>query len=97
MTLEFLSEARAEFHHAALYYEEREQGLGLRFRDEIREVCLAILAHPMMWRERDGGYRRVNCPIFPYYISYFIRGDKVIVAAIAHGSRHPDYWKKRLE
>jgi hypothetical protein len=44
-----------------------------------------------------GGFRRVNCPVFPYFIAYFIRGDTVVIAAVAHGSRHPDYWKNRLE
>ncbi len=41
------------------------------------------------------GYRRVNLPGFPYYVAYFIRGEQVLVAAVGHGSRHPDYWKRR--
>jgi plasmid stabilization system protein ParE len=71
--------------------------LGKRFRTEIVEVCSTILAHPLLWRERHGGFRRVNCPVFPYYIAYFIRGNVAVVAAVAHASRHPDYWKERLE
>ena len=97
MTLEFLSEARDEFLEAAAYYEEKEVGLGVRFRDEILRVCARISADPLLWREREGGYRRVNCPVFPYYIAYFIREERVIVAAIAHGHRKPNYWRERLE
>jgi plasmid stabilization system protein ParE len=96
MNLEFLPEAMAEFRDAAGYYEDREAGLGKQFQAEIQEVCLAILDHPFLWRERKGGFHRVNCPVFPYYIAYFIRRDKVVVAAVAHESRHPDYWKKRM-
>ena len=55
-----------------------------------------MMEHPLLWRERPGGFRRVNCPVFPYYIAYFIRGNVIVIAAVAHGSRHPDYWKNRL-
>jgi plasmid stabilization system protein ParE len=96
MTLEFLPDAQAEFYEAAVYYEDKEVGLGKRFRAEVWDICSAIWEHPLIWREREGGFRRVNCPVFPYYIAYFIRGDKVVVAAVAHASRHPDYWKRRL-
>jgi plasmid stabilization system protein ParE len=95
MTLEFLTDAQAEFYEAAVYYEDKEAGLGKRFRAEVWDICSAILEYPLIWREREGGFRRVNCPVFPYYIAYLIRGDKVVVAAVAHASRHPDYWKRR--
>ena len=95
MRLEFLAEARAEFREAADYYEVKERGLGKRFAGEIREVCRAILEHPLIWREREGGFRRVNCPVFPYYVAYFIRDERILVVAVAHASRHPDHWKQR--
>ena len=97
MNLEFLPKAQAEFFEAADYYEEKETGLGKRFKAEIQEACSTILDHPLLWRERAGGFRRVNCPVFPYYISYYLRGQTVVIAAIAHGSRYPDYWKRRIQ
>ena len=96
MILEFLPEASAELFEAADYYESKQEGLGRRFRNEILEVCSLIVQQPLLWRERAGGYRRVNCPVFPYYIAYFIRGDLIVVAAVAHGHRRPGYWKQRL-
>jgi hypothetical protein len=38
----------------------------------------------------------MNLHKFPYYIAYFIRGECMFIAAVAHASRHPDYWKNRL-
>jgi toxin ParE1/3/4 len=96
MNLEFLPEARGEFAAAVEFYEDKEPGLGGRFKNEIGETCSTIVAHPLLWREREGGFRRVNCPVFPYYIAYFTRGHTIVVAAVAHESRHPDYWKKRI-
>jgi plasmid stabilization system protein ParE len=97
MNYEFLTEARDEFWEAALYYEAKEAGLGVRLREEVFRVIERVLADPYLWRERAGGYRRVNCPVFPYYVAYFIRPGKVVIAAVAHGHRRPNYWKDRME
>jgi len=96
MTIEFLEEARQEFLVAALWYESKEVGLGKRFRNEIAYVIDRIAENPWLRQERDGGYRRINCPIFPYYIPYIIRGEKIILLAIAHGHRKPGYWESRV-
>lgn len=97
MIVEFLEEAEAELFDAALWYESKETGLGKRFRDEVANVIDSIVTNPLLWRERPGGYRRVNCPVFPYYIPYFIREDMIIIAAIAHDRRNPGYWKTRTQ
>jgi plasmid stabilization system protein ParE len=97
MNYEFLAEARDEFWEAALYYEFKEEGLGVRFRAEVSHVIKRILADPYLWRERAGGYRRVNCPVFPYYVAYFIRKETMLIAAVAHGHRRPGYWKGRAK
>lgn len=65
----FLPEARDEFEAAALYYESKETGLGVRFRHEVSHVIERIAADPFLWRERLGGWRRVNCPVFPIWVS----------------------------
>jgi len=83
MIIELLEEANQELTEAALWYESREPGLGKRFRDERVHVIERIATDPLLWRERPGGYRQVNCPVFPYYIAYFIRDQKAIVAAVA--------------
>ena len=94
--IEFLPEAASEVSIATKYYETCTAGLGVRFRRQVESVCTAISEHPLLWRERSGGYRRVNLPGFPYYVAYFIRNERIVVAAIGHASRHPDYWKEPL-
>ena len=96
MIPELLNEAEEEFLEAIMWYESREAGLGKRFRYEIAYVLNRIVENPLLWRERSGGYRRVNCPVFPYYIPYFIRGEKIIIAAVANSRRKPGYWKSRI-
>jgi plasmid stabilization system protein ParE len=96
MTLDFLPEASAELYEGAAFYESKQEGLGWRFRGEVLEVCRLVAQQPLLWRERPGGYRRVNCPVFPYYLAYFVRGDRILIAAVAHAHRHPDYWRQRV-
>lgn len=55
-----------------------------------------IQTHPLVWRERDACFRRVNCPVFPYDIADFIRGSTIVITAVAYGSRRPGYWRDRL-
>jgi plasmid stabilization system protein ParE len=93
--LEFLPEASEEVEEATKYYEQRVPGLGIRFRVEVEAVCVAIIRQPLLWRKRPGGFSRANLPGFPFYIAYFIRGERILIAAVAHASRHPDYWKQR--
>jgi len=93
--LEFLPEAKCDAEEATKFYEQRVSGLGARFRAEVESVCAAIVRQPLLWSERSGGYRRVNIPGFPYYVAYFIRGERIIVTAVGHAGRHPDYWKRR--
>jgi len=97
MRVEFTTEAKDDLFEAVDYYEEKESGLGYRFRDQIAEVLRVVISAPYLWRERSAGYRRVNCPVFPYYIAYVVRDDVLVVVAVAHGSRKPGFWHNRLD
>ena len=98
MTYEFFQEASKELIEAALYYEEHQLGLGLRFRNEVASAIQVILENPYIWRERAQGlYRRYNLPVFPYYIAYFVEDEIMRIVAIGHASRRPDYWRNRLQ
>ena len=94
--LEFLPEASAEVECVTGDYEARSTGLGARFRAEIESACAAIVQHPLLWRLRPAGYRRVNLPGFPYYIAFVTDEQQALVIAVAHSSRHPDYFKSRI-
>lgn len=96
MTLVTLDEAEHEFVESATYYESREPGLGLRFRDEVVAAIDLILQHPEMPRLRPKGYRRVNLRTFPHYIAYVIRAHRIWIVAIAHAHRRPEFWIGRI-
>jgi len=64
MTLVVLDQAEKEFSASARYYESKESGLGIRFRDEVAAAVNWILEHPEIPRIRFCGYRRVNLRVF---------------------------------
>ena len=74
--LEFVSEAFDEAEAATKYYEEIQLGLGLRFREELETVTQAIVSQPLLWRERIGGFRRVNLQVFHFTSPTFCGGTK---------------------
>ena len=96
MTLIVLEQAEREFSKSAAYYESRESGLGIRFREEVAAVANWILDHPAIPRLRPRGYRRVNLRVFSHYVAYVIRGETIWVVAIAHAHQRPEFWIRRI-
>jgi len=35
-------------------------------------------------------------PRFPYSMTYSIENDFILIIAVAHQNRNPDYWKDRV-
>lgn len=95
MKVEILREADEELNEAIAYYEEIEAGLEIRLKEEVRDAIQWISNNAEIPRLRPKGYRRVNLKVFRYYVAYFIWNDTVWILAVAHGSRHPEYWISR--
>jgi hypothetical protein len=106
MTLITLEEAEQEFVESVAYYESKEPGLGLRFRDEVAAAVDWIARFPEVPRLRRMGYRRVNLCAFPHYVAYIIRGGRfglwrlrMAIGAQSFGSRgydgEPDHWSQQ--
>ncbi len=96
MTLLVLEQAEREFSKSVGYYESKEIGLGVRFRNEVASIVSSIQQHPEVPRLRLRGYRRVNLRVFPHYVAYVIRRDTLWVVAIAHAHQRPEFWIRRI-
>ncbi len=95
MKLEILAEAESELIEIIGYYEEIEPRLGIRLKHEVRNTIEWIRANAEIPRLRNGGYRRTNLKVFPYYIAYYVESDRICILAIAHSRRSPEYWLQR--
>lgn len=81
--------AQAELDGAVDWYEERVEGLGLRFLLLVDQALQEIQASPAtypLW-ERDDRFRKCVMQRFPYIIFYRELADRIDVLAIAHPLR----------
>ncbi|NTW53670.1 MAG: type II toxin-antitoxin system RelE/ParE family toxin [Chlorobaculum sp.] len=91
----FDPDARAEFLDAVRYYEERQKGLGLRYRIAVEIAVKQLSENPFLYRTITSPFRRYLLSKFPYSIIYSIEPDYIYIIALAHNKRKPGYWLKR--
>lgn len=91
----FLAEAMEELREAALFYEERQLGLGDRFLTEVHEAVRKIQAFPETWIHISKASRRCRVAGFPYGLIYQVVSDEILILAVMHLARRPGYWQER--
>ena len=96
MILEMHPEARLEFREAIAYYEDYHDGLGLEFSREVYASINRIADAPLLWTRLTENSRRFMTRRFPFNIIYQVLDGDILIVAIAHQSRKPEYWKSRL-
>ena len=88
-------EADEELEAAAVWYHQRQPGLGDVFLNEFGRTLRRIVDEPDRWRKIRGENRKLNFHRFPYAIVYSVRDDFIYVKAVMHLHRRPYYWKSR--
>jgi plasmid stabilization system protein ParE len=92
----FTSAALGELKEATLYYEEKENGLGAVFLDEVDAVVDKILRHPHAWHPVSARTRRCRTHRFPFGLLYQIRSDEILITAVMDLRRDPTRWRRLL-
>ncbi len=91
----FHPDAALEARQAASRYEERREGLGEEFRDELKATLARVQDNPLLYAVESGALRMAPLHRFPYSLVYEDLPDHVWIAAVAHASRRPGYWSRR--
>ena len=95
MKFSFHEAAEKELFDAIDFYEKNQPGLGLKFSEEVYATIERICDHPYAWTKIDPRTRRCLTNQFPYGILYRIKNESILIMAIMHLQRKPDYWNKR--
>jgi len=96
MKINFLEIAQIELDDAIEYYNYEIPGLGDSFLTEVLNALDRIGEFPEAWHRISKRTRRCQTRRFPYGIIYQIREQEILIVAIAHLHRKPDYWKGRI-
>ena len=65
--------------------------------DVIERSVRRVRNNPRLFPVIDAPFRRLVILEFPYSLIYSIEADSVLIVAVAHQSREPEYWKTRLD
>ena len=86
-------DARNEFREAVLFYDKAAE----KFVNAVETAIAAIILKPDRYREFEPGVRTCRVSKFPYSILYTFREDDIMILALKHDRRDPDYWRDRLD
>ena len=90
-----LPDAEDELADAAEFLEQRVLGLGERLTAEVEHALGRLAENPHVGPDLGGGMRKLRTRRFPYNLIYRTEPARVLVLAVAHQRRRPEYWRGR--
>jgi hypothetical protein len=95
LKVRFLIAADAELADAVAYYDGLLPGLGSEFATAVRDGLDRIKERPKAWQPLTHRARRYRLNRFPYGLVYLLLESEIVIVAVMHLHRDPDYWKER--
>ena len=96
MSIRLLEPAQTELDEAIAWYAGQAPGLGDAFLIETLKALQLINRFPQAWHPLTPQIRRCRLRRFPSSVIYTQDESDLLVLAIAHQHRKPDYWRSRL-
>jgi plasmid stabilization system protein ParE len=92
-------EAQVDLDEIFVWYEEQQQGLGLRFINAVDATLQKINTNPYFAFCVEQEARSASLHRFPYDVIYIIDDQKfqVRVIAVIHQRRDPKWFRQRLK
>src|SRR5437016_9264703 len=78
----YLHAASAEMERSVVWYEKREEGLGLRLHTAIKEAELFISKNPNLGTPHRRNTRKWAVPDFPYSLIYREEAERILICAV---------------
>ena len=97
IAVRFLDAAWTEMVEAAKYYNSKSLGLGTDFLDALQRTVESIGENPLLGEVAHKSIRRKLVTQWPYSVLYQVEQGELIIYAIMHHRRSPNYWHERLK
>ncbi|MCD6389407.1 MAG: type II toxin-antitoxin system RelE/ParE family toxin [Desulfobulbaceae bacterium] len=95
MRLQFHPDVSNEIKASYKWYQQKVEGLGDDFLNELEAAYQAIVELPRTWPRFQNHFRRFLFSRFPFSVIYRIDGYSIYVVAVMRNSRKPGYWLDR--
>lgn len=93
--VKFHPNAESEMIEAAAYYEEQQPDLGRRFLASVQDAVNRIILNPHLYPTVELDVRRCLTKTFPFGVLFRVQPRRIVIMAVMHQHRDPDYWKTR--
>jgi plasmid stabilization system protein ParE len=87
----FSESAERNLAEVVTWYHEQSPQLASDFEQQTRITFTMLREHPLGYTFLRNPVRRVNLRVFPYSIFYEVNGKEILVLAILHQSRYPQF------
>ena len=94
--IRFLTMAEMEVDEAVSWYQEQSHDESLAFLDELDRAVRIVRAYPLIATEIEPEIGSFCFSRFPYSLIYGVDDEELVVIAVAHHSRRPQYWIDRI-
>ena len=91
----FHPDAESEMIDAAVYYETQQPDLGRRFLASVQDAVNRIVLNPHLYPTVELDVRRCLTKTFPFGVLFRECPGKIVIMAVMHLHRDPNYWKSR--
>ena len=96
MRVKFHPEARSDLREGKAFYRNRSPLAALAFANEVQTAISRIREAPYRYAEEEFGTHVFSFPWrFPYSLVYKVREAEIVIVAVAHHSKEPNYWHHR--
>ncbi len=95
MELKYHRGATADVRAAIRFYEREQPGLGKEFAATLSRIERQIKALPHAYAKVDPALHKLVMRRFPFSVFYSVQSDAIIILAVAHHRRRPNYWQER--
>jgi plasmid stabilization system protein ParE len=95
-SIEFGSGARADFDESFDWYAKRSPEAARRFADAVEDAFRKILMDPNRFSRTVRGCQYCTLQRYPFRVIFRQETNRVVIVAIAHAKRLPNYWRNRI-
>ena len=93
--VDYLPGARRDYDESFDWYAERSSIAAERFSNAVDAALERIATNPEWFAFIDTRHQECLVQRFPFRIVFRDEPTRVLVVAVAHAKRRPDYWKYR--